>query len=79
MKIVFHAQSRDAAGCAEFDLPAEGDLLPAELWLRLEKRFPRLAPLRKTARLARRETYLGGDEPLHPQDEIAVIPAVSGG
>jgi len=79
MKVVFYAQSREAAGCAEFDLPEERDLTQPELWAWLIDAFPRLAPLQKTARLARREIYLQGDEVLHAQDEIAVIPAVSGG
>jgi molybdopterin converting factor small subunit len=79
MKVVFFAQSRVAAACPEFHLPVEGSLTPAEFWARLIAVFPDLAPLRKTARLARCETYLSDDERLQPQDEIAVIPAVSGG
>jgi len=38
----------------------------------LVEMFPGLAVLQKSARIARRETYL-------PDDEIAVIPPVSGG
>ena len=79
MKIIFFAQSRLAAGCAETTLDLSQPLPPAQLWDLLIEKFSGLAPLRRTARLARRETYLAGDELLQPTDEIAVIPAVSGG
>jgi molybdopterin converting factor small subunit len=79
MKVVFFAQSRLAAGCGEWDFAAERAMAIPELWRRLEEKFPALEPLRKSARLARREAYLEPDEMLEPQDEIAVIPPVSGG
>ncbi len=79
MKVIFFAQSRQAAGCAGSQLPAEHPLTANEFWDRLIAAYPGLAPLRKTSRLARNETYLDSDALLHPGDEIAVIPAVSGG
>jgi molybdopterin converting factor small subunit len=79
MKIIFYAQSRLAAGCAETQLELAGPVAIAEFWQRLVAAIPALAPLRKTARLARRETYLEPGEILQPNDEIAVIPPVSGG
>jgi molybdopterin converting factor small subunit len=79
MKVIFFAQSRQAAGCAETELELEGPIDAAELWDRLVKVFSGLAPLRGSARLARGETYLAPDARLQPDDEIAVIPAVSGG
>lgn len=79
MKVIFFAQSRAAAGCAEARLELERPIDAAEFWDRLVKAHAGLAPLRKTARLARRETYLAPDDRLQPDDEIAVIPAVSGG
>jgi molybdopterin converting factor subunit 1 len=79
MRIRFFAQSRDAAGCSEAHLAVDSPLTTEELWDRLEEKFPRLATLRKTSRLARRETFLRPGERLEVQDEIAVIPAVSGG
>ncbi len=79
MKIIFYAQSRHAAGCAETELEIDRAIAIPEFWQRLISSFPGLAPLAKTARLARREEYLGPVDLLHPDDEIAVIPPVSGG
>jgi molybdopterin synthase catalytic subunit len=79
MKVVFFAQSRLAAGRGEWQLEAAQALTIPEFWARLREAFPALAPLEKTARLARRETYLLPGESIEPQDEIAVIPPVSGG
>jgi molybdopterin converting factor small subunit len=73
------AMSRQAAGCAEWELEADRSLSIAECWARLREAFPALGPLEKTARLARGEMYLGAGERIEPGDEIAVIPPVSGG
>jgi molybdopterin converting factor subunit 1 len=79
MKIVFYAQSREAAGCAETRLEIDRPVGVAEFWERLVAAFPGLEVLRKSARLARREEYLESGDLLQPGDEIAVIPPVSGG
>lgn len=50
-----------------------------ELWSRLIERFPGLAAQRQGTRLARSESYLEAADVLHPEDEVAVIPPVSGG
>jgi len=79
MKVLFFAQCREAAGCEQGLVPADSALEQGEFWARLIAAYPALEPHRKTARLARREVYLQGDELLQPGDEIAVIPPVSGG
>jgi molybdopterin converting factor small subunit len=79
MKVVFFAQSRQAAGCGEWQLEAAHALTIPEFWARLRVAFPALGPLEKTARLARREAYLLPGEQIEPRDEIAVLPPVSGG
>lgn len=79
MKILFFAQAREAAGRDVCELTADGPLSGPELWTRLVADFPKLAALRKTARLARDERYLADDEMLKPGDEVAIIPPVSGG
>ena len=79
MKVVFFAQSRQVAGRGEWQLEAAQAMTIPEFWARLRETFPALAPLEKTARLARRETYLLPGERIEPHDEIAVIPPVSGG
>jgi molybdopterin converting factor subunit 1 len=79
MKVLFFAQCREAAGCDNYFLKVEKTVTESEFWAALIEAFPGLAPYQKTARLARRETYLQKGEWLHPADEIAVIPPVSGG
>jgi len=79
MKVLFFAQCRQIAGCDNYRLETARPLSEAEFWTLLVRDFPGLASQQKTARLARRETYLQKDELLQPDDEIAVIPPVSGG
>jgi len=79
MKVLFFAQSREAAGCDDYSLEIRKPVTESEFWDLLVEAVPGLAPYRKTARLARRETYLQEGEWLDPADEIAVIPPVSGG
>jgi molybdopterin converting factor subunit 1 len=79
MKVLFFAQTREAAGCRDYILQIDQPVSASEFWSALVIVFPGLAPLQKTARLARNGTYLQRGEFLHPQDEIAVIPPVSGG
>jgi molybdopterin converting factor subunit 1 len=79
MKVLFFAQSREAAGCESCDLHLASPLTQAELWNLLIEAYPALAIQRKTARLARNESYLLGTELLQSGDEIALLPPVSGG
>ncbi len=79
MKILFFAQSRQAAGGDDYLLEVDRPVTQPEFWALLAEALPGLAAHQKTARLARRETYLQSDELLQPDDEIAVIPPVSGG
>ncbi len=79
MKVLFFAQSRLAAGCAEYELKVAAPIPATEFWERLVAALPGLATLRKSSRLTRCETYLEAGDLLHPGDEIAVIPPVSGG
>jgi len=79
MKVLLFAQSRLAAGTDECILKPDGVVTQAEFWTLLEKTYPALAAHRKSARLARNGAYLEEGEFLHPDDEIAVIPPVSGG
>lgn len=79
MKVLFFAQARQLAGRDDYSLDVEKALTPSEFWTLLVAAFPALGTLQKSARLARRETYLQPGELLQPGDEIAVIPPVSGG
>jgi molybdopterin converting factor small subunit len=79
MDVLFFAQGRQAAGCDRWHLEIDRALSQKEFWTRLVEAFPGVAPLQKSARLARRECYLAEADLLGPDDEIAVLPPVSGG
>ncbi len=79
MNVLFFAQSRVAAGSERHVLKSERPLTEAEFWATLIMEMPGLAPFAKTARLARDETYLQSGDVIQPDDEVAVIPPVSGG
>jgi molybdopterin converting factor subunit 1 len=79
MKVLFFAQSREAAGRDHINLEIGRPVSQSEFWAALIAALPTLAPHQKTARIARHETYLQPGESLQPTDEIAIIPPVSGG
>ncbi len=79
MKVLFFAQSRQVTGCDSYFLKMEKPMTESEFWALLTQTFPGLASHQKTARMARQETYLQKDDLLYPEDEIALIPPVSGG
>jgi len=79
MKVLFFAQSREAAGCGQCLLKIEKPVTESEFWAALIEALPGLAAQAKSARLARQETYLEPGDVIQPTDEIAVIPPVSGG
>jgi len=79
MKVLFFAHSRQLAGVDHYLLMVDRPITQARFWALLVEAFPRLVSQEKTARLARNEVYLRGNELLQPDDEIALIPPVSGG
>lgn len=78
MKILFFAQLREVTGAAEAEVPADG-LDAAGLWDFLSSRWPGLAAHRASVRLARNGTYAETGEVFRADDEVALIPPVSGG
>ena len=79
MKVRFFAHLRTEAGCAELALPARGDVTGDEFWLMLEEKIPGIMRHKNSTRLARNFVYTGQDDIFHADDEIALIPPVSGG
>lgn len=79
MRILYFAQLRDATGCSEEDLPVQESLSTPELWDKLIERHPALAKYRSNVRMACNQEYLTASETITDQDEVALIPPVSGG
>jgi molybdopterin converting factor small subunit len=79
MKILCCAQLKDATGEAEIDWSVPKPVTSDELWQRLLAQYPRLAPHRPVVRLARNWEYAPRDAVFEDNDEVALIPPVSGG
>lgn len=79
MRILFFAQLKNAAGCSEVEWKGVGRLSAEELWRRLLRDFPGLSPHRPAVRLARNGAYVRSKEVFEDEDEVALIPPVSGG
>lgn len=79
VRVLYLATLKDIAGRAaeSVELP-EGSTL-ADLFARLEERFPRLTDFRSALALALNQEYAAPDSLLHDQDEVALLPPVSGG
>ncbi|MEI6566891.1 MAG: MoaD/ThiS family protein [Verrucomicrobiota bacterium] len=78
MRILFFAHLKDAAACSELELHC-GDVDTAGLWNLLIQARPGLAPHRGVVRLAKNLEYARPDTLFGDQDEVALIPPVSGG
>ena len=79
MRVLFFAQLKDATGCNAVELAAASPLNTAQLWAELLEKFPALAAHRANVRLARNWEYAARDATFADNDEIALIPPVSGG
>lgn len=79
MRVLYFAHSRRITGLATEDIPASAPLSISAFWDQLISRHPDLATLRLSSRLARDHDFLPPSAHIEPNDEIAVIPPVSGG
>jgi molybdopterin converting factor subunit 1 len=78
MRILFFAQLREITGAGEVHLDL-GKADDAGVWQALVERWPDLAAHRPRTRLARNGVYADDGEIFSADDEIALIPPVSGG
>jgi molybdopterin converting factor small subunit len=60
-------------------MPCPADGTQASFWKALQEKIPTLGALPSNLRLARDNEFLETSVLLHPGDEIALIPPVSGG
>lgn len=78
MKVLFFAQLREVTGVAQAEVVADG-VDAAGLWDALSVHWPELAAHRANVRLARNGVYAEAGEIFRADDEVALIPPVSGG
>lgn len=79
MTVLYFAHARRAAGVSTETVPLGSPVSAHALWDKLIALHPDLAPLRAISRLARDNDFLPADAVIGPDDEIAIIPPVSGG
>jgi molybdopterin synthase sulfur carrier subunit len=78
MRVLFFAQLREVTGIAQAEIEADG-VDADSLWSTLAERWPGLSEHRRNTRLARNGTYAAPGEVFRANDEVALIPPVSGG
>jgi len=79
MRVLFFAQLKDVTKCDSIELVLPSPTSAEQLWAELLKQFPALANHRKNVRLARNWEYADAKTVFADEDEIALIPPVSGG
>ena len=79
MRVLFFAQLKDATGCDSVELAPSSSLNTDQLWAELLDKFPALAAHRANVRLSRNWEYAAADALFAHDDEVALIPPVSGG
>jgi molybdopterin synthase catalytic subunit len=79
LHIKLFAGAREAVGAREVRLDVPENLTAAEVLTRLGERYPRLGPMLASLRLAVNREYVRSDHRLRQDDEVALIPPVSGG
>ena len=78
MHVLFFGHLKDITHCADMTLPcAEADA--DGVWRKLLEVHPGLEPCRRSVRLAKNSEYVGREARFTDQDEVALIPPVSGG
>jgi MoaE-MoaD fusion protein len=79
VRVLYLGILRDIAGCSrEVVSLADGSHL-SDLYAELERRFPRLQGFRNSLALALNQEYADAAAELHNNDEVALLPPVSGG
>lgn len=79
MRVLFFAQLKDVTGCDSAEITLASSLNTEQFWAALLKKFPKLTAYRSSVRLAKNCEYAAADEKFRENDEIALIPPVSGG
>ncbi len=79
VRVLFFAAARELAGCTEAELDAPAGCSASGALDLLLARYPLLAPLRPSLQVAVNQRYAAPDTQLSENDELALIPPISGG
>ena len=75
----FFASLRERLRCSELDWDLPHGATVEHLWRALCARYPHLTELRSSMMFAVNREYVTGEHVLSSDDEVALIPPVSGG
>ena len=79
VKVKLFARYRDVVGQGEIDVETAPGTTVGALWQMLADRYPPLAALGDSTLFAVNQEYAGRTQELREDDEVALIPPVSGG
>lgn len=79
LEIKLFATLRDRAGCNSLQITLDHPASVQDMLNEIEAKYNELAPALSTALVAVNKQFAFPDTPLHPADEIALFPPVSGG
>jgi len=79
VRILFFALAHDLAGTREYTLELENNATVGNAVDMLILKFPSLGKINSSMKIAVNEEYAGRADVLHPDDEVACLPPVSGG
>ena len=77
VRVLFFAYLRERCGVREVTMQLPEGATVEDLWRGLVARYDRLLP--EAPRFAVNRLYVDKEHPLHDNDELALIPPVSGG
>jgi molybdopterin synthase catalytic subunit len=77
--VLFFASLRERMGSGDANLDLSEGATVGDLWSALRKEHPRLREGTGSVRFVVNREYVGEDYRLSPDDEVALIPPVSGG
>jgi len=79
MKVQFFSQLKEIAGASEITLDLPGDASVADLLARLYREFPELAKWDRNILIGIGVEFVGRDQIIQPNDQVAIMPPVQGG
>ncbi len=79
IKVVFLGPARDLAGVPSTSMEVPHEIIAASVRSMIVARFPQFKAALPTMRLAINQAFVSEDHVLSPDDEVALIPPVSGG